>query len=77
MAIGVNIIKGEAMKISINGAETQDPSFEGETLEEVMNAILKSRQNSYIRRVWLDGQEVSSSAQDTLKTSAANVGFLY
>ena len=24
------------MKISINGAETQDPSFQGETLEEVM-----------------------------------------
>ena len=64
------------MKISINGAETQDPSFQGETLEEVMNAIVKSRQNSYIRRVWVDGQEVSTSAQDTLKTSAASVGLL-
>ena len=64
------------MKISINGAETQDPSFQGETLEEVMNAIVKRRQNSYIRRVWVDGQEVSTSAQDTLKTSAASVGLL-
>ena len=64
------------MKIFINGSETQDPSFQGETLEEVMNAILKNRQNSYIRRVWLDGKEVSSNAQDTAKTSAASVGLL-
>lgn len=64
------------MKISINGAETRDPAFQGETLEEVLNAILKSRQDSYVRRVWLDGQEVSSSTQDTLKTSAASVGLL-
>ncbi|MBC8286216.1 MAG: hypothetical protein H8E42_01945 [Nitrospinae bacterium] len=64
------------MKISINGAETQDPSIQGETLAEVLNAILKSRQDSYIRRVWLDGQEVSSSSEDTLKTSAASVGLL-
>ena len=64
------------MKISINGAETQDPSFQGETLEEVMNAIVKSRQNSYIRRIWLDGQEVSSDSQDTLKTSTTSVGLL-
>jgi hypothetical protein len=64
------------MKISINGAETQDPSFQGETLEEVMNTIVKSRQNSYIRRIWLDGQEVSSDSQDTLKTSTTSVGLL-
>ena len=64
------------MKISINGAEMQDPSFQGETMEEVMNAIVKSRQNSYIRRVWLDGQEVSSDSQDILKTSPTSVGLL-
>ena len=64
------------MKISINGAETQDPSFQGETMEEVMNAIVKSRQNSYIRRVWLDGQEVSSDSQDISKTSPTSVGLL-
>ncbi len=64
------------MKISINGAETQDPSFQGKTLEEVMNAIVKSRQNSYIRRIWLDGQEVSSDSQDTLKTLTTSVELL-
>ncbi len=64
------------MKISINGTETQDPSFKGETLEEVLNAILKTRQDSYVRRVWLDGQEVSSGTQETLKTSAESVGLL-
>ena len=64
------------MKISINGAETQDPSFQGQTLEEVMNAIVKSRQNSYIRRIWLDGQEVSSDSQDTLKTLTTSVELL-
>lgn len=66
----------EAMKISINGTETQDPSFQGETLEEVLSVILKSRPDSYIRRVWLDGQEVSSTTQDTLKTSATSVRLL-
>ncbi|MZG30586.1 MAG: hypothetical protein F3741_07220 [Nitrospinae bacterium] len=64
------------MKISINGTETEDPSFKGETLEEVLNAILKSRQDSYVRRIWLDGQEVSSSTPDTLKTSSATVDLL-
>ena len=64
------------MKISINGAEKQDPSFQGETLEEVMNAIVKSRQDSYIRRIWLDGQEVSSDSQDTLKTLTTSVELL-
>ena len=64
------------MKISINGTETEDPSFKGETLEKVLNSILKSRQGSYVRRIWLDGQEVSSSTPDTLKTSSASVGLL-
>ena len=64
------------MKISINGTETEDPSFKGETLEEVLNAILKSRQDSYVRRIWLDGQEVSSSTPDTLKTSSVTVDLL-
>jgi hypothetical protein len=64
------------MKISINGAETQDSCFEGETLGEVLKEILKSRQNSYVRRVWLDGKEVSSDTQDTLKTSSTSFGLL-
>ena len=64
------------MKISINGTETEDPSFKGETLEKVLNSILKSRQGSYVRRIWLDGQEVSSSTPDTLKTSSATVDLL-
>ena len=61
------------MKISINGTETQEASFQGETLGEVLHAILNSRRDSYIRRVWLDGQEASSNTQDTLKTSTASV----
>ena len=61
------------MKISINGAETQEASFQGGTLGEVLHAILNSRKDSYIRRVWLDGQEASSNTQDTLKTSTASV----
>ena len=64
------------MKISINGTETQDASFQGETLGDVLNAILHSRRDSYIRRVWLDGQEASSNTQDTLKTSTASVELL-
>lgn len=61
------------MKISINGAETQEASFQGETLGEVLHAVLNSRKDSYIRRIWLDGQEASSNTQDTLKTSTASV----
>lgn len=61
------------MKISINGAETQEASFQGGTLGEVLHAILNSRKDSYIRRIWLDGQEASSNTQDTLKTSTASV----
>jgi hypothetical protein len=64
------------MKISINGAETEEASFQGETLGEVLHAILNSRRDSYIRRVWLDGQEASSNTQDTLKTSTASVELL-
>jgi hypothetical protein len=61
------------MKISINGAETQEASFQGGNLGEVLHAILNSRKESYIRRIWLDGQEASSNTQDTLKTSTASV----
>ena len=64
------------MKISINGAETQEVSFQGGTLGEVLHAILNSRKDSYIRRIWLDGQEASSNTQDTLKTSTASVELL-
>lgn len=64
------------MKISINGAETKESSFLGETLGEVLDAILKSRHDSYIRRIWLDGEETSATAQDTLMTSPSSVGLL-
>ena len=64
------------MKISINGAEAEDGSFPGETLKEVLDVILKNREDSYIRRVWLDGQEVSSTAQDSLMTSTSSIALL-
>jgi hypothetical protein len=64
------------MKISINGAETEESSFQGETLKEVLDAIVKSQQGTYIRRIWLDGQEASSNAQDTLMTSTASIELL-
>ena len=64
------------MKISINGAEAEESSFQGETLKEVLDVILKSRRDSYVRRIWLEGQEVSSSAMDTLMTSIASIELL-
>ena len=64
------------MKISINGAEAEESSFQGETLKEVLDAILKGRQDSYIRRIWLEGQEVSSNARDTLMTSISSIELL-
>jgi hypothetical protein len=67
---------GEVMKISINGAEKEESSFQGETLKEVLDEIVKSHKDTYIRRVWLEGQEVSSSAQDILMTSIASIELL-
>ena len=64
------------MKISINGAEAEESSFQGETLKEVLDVILKSRWDSYVRRIWLEGQEVSSSAMDTLMTSITSIELL-
>ena len=64
------------MKIFINGAETEEWSFQGETLKEVLDVILKSRRDSYVRRIWLEGQEVSSSAMDTLMTSITSIELL-
>ena len=64
------------MKISINGAEAEESSFQGETLKEVLDVILKSRRDSYVRRIWLEGQEVSSSAMDTLMTSITSIELL-
>ena len=64
------------MKISINGAEAEESSFQGETLKEVLDEIVKSHSGTYIRRVWLDGQEVSSSAPDTLMSAVSSVELL-
>ncbi len=64
------------MKISINGAEAEESSFQGETLKEVLDVILKSRRDSYVRRIWLEGQEVSSGAMDTLMTSITSIELL-
>jgi len=64
------------MKISINGAEAEESSFQGETLKEVLDVILKSRRDSYVRRIWLEGQEVSSSTMDTLMTSITSIELL-
>ena len=64
------------MKISINGAETEESSFQGETLREVLDEIVKSHQGTYIRRVWLDGQEVSTSASDTLMSPVSSIELL-
>lgn len=64
------------MKISINGAEAEESSYQTDNLGEVLDTILKSHQDSYIRRIWLDGEEVSSNAPDILKTSIESVGTL-
>ena len=64
------------MNISINVAEAEESSFQGETLKEVLDVILKSRRDSYVRRIWLEGQEVSSSAMDTLMTSITSIELL-
>jgi hypothetical protein len=64
------------MKISINGSEAEESSFPGETLKEVLDAILIKRRDSYVRRAWVDGQEISSNAQDSSMTLTSSIGLL-
>lgn len=64
------------MKISINGAETEESSFQGETLKEVLDEIVKNHQNTYIRRIWMEGQEVPTNAPDILLTSTSSIELL-
>ena len=64
------------MKISINGADTEESVFQGSTLKEVLDEILQDHPESYVRRIWLEGNEVPTDAQDTLMTSTSSIELL-
>ena len=61
------------MKVSINGVEQEESKFEGDTLGEVINSIVKQTPGIYIRRIWLDEKEFPPYGLETLEKDPSNI----
>ena len=64
------------MKLTINGVEQKESEFKGETLEAILDTMVKNTPGSYIRRIWLDQQEFPSDDRETLQKKPANINSL-
>ena len=64
------------MKLTINGVEQKESEFKGETLEAILNILVKNTPGSYIRRIWLDQQEFPSDDRETLQKKPADINSL-
>ena len=64
------------MKLTINGVEQKESEFKGETLEAILDMMVKNTPGSYIRRIWLDQQEFPSDDRETLQTKPADINSL-
>ena len=64
------------MKLTINGVEQKESEFKGETLEAILDMLVKNTPGSYIRRIWLDQQEFPSDDRETLQKKPADINFL-
>ena len=64
------------MKLTINGVEQKESEFKGETLEAILNILVKNTPGSYIRRIWLDQQEFPSDDRETLQKKPADINCL-
>ena len=64
------------MKLTINGVEQKESEFKGETLEAILDMMVKNTPGSYIRRIWLDQQEFPSDDRETLQKKPANINSL-
>lgn len=64
------------MKLTINGVEQKESEFIGETLEAILDMMVKNTPGSYIRRIWLDQQEFPSDDRETLQKKPADINSL-
>ena len=64
------------MKLTINGVEQKESEFKGETLEAILDMLVKNTPGSYIRRIWLDQQEFPSDDQETLQKKPVDINSL-
>ena len=64
------------MKLTINGVEQKESEFKGETLEAILDMLVKNTPGSYIRRIWLDQQEFPSDDRETLQKKPADINSL-
>ncbi len=61
------------MKVSINGAQQQESDFNGETLGDILDSIVKQTPGSYIRRIWLDEKESSADDPNALQKIPSDI----
>ena len=64
------------MKLTINGVEQAESELKGETLEAILDMMVKNTPGSYIRRIWLDQQEFPSDDRETLQKKPADINCL-
>ena len=64
------------MKLTINGVEQADSDLKGETLEAILDTMVKNTPGSYIRRIWLDQQEFPSDDRETLQKKPVDINSL-
>ena len=64
------------MKLTINGVEQAESELKGETLEAILDMMVKNTPGSYIRRIWLDQQEFPSDYRETLQKNPAHINSL-
>ena len=64
------------MKLTINGVEQKESELKGETLEAILDMMVKNTPGSYIRRIWLDQQEFPSDDRETLQKKPADINSL-
>ena len=64
------------MKLTINGVEQKESEFKGETLEAILDMMVKNTPGSYIRRIWLEQQEFPSDDRETLQKKPADINCL-
>ena len=64
------------MKLTINGVEQKESEFKGETLEAILDMLVKNTPGSYIRRIWLDQQEFPSDDRETLQKKPTDINSL-
>ena len=65
------------MKLTINGVEQAESKLKGETLEAILDMMVKNAPGSYIRRIWLDQQEFPADDRETLQKKLYSESVMY